>query len=299
MELGIVRVHLRSPAGRYSRMVNVRFGASPRHEGGTTTVAKSIILRDECCKIKSWLEPLRVERHGLSWWLVVSEATLLHTKKFLEKRQCGWPTWAELQDKDTKASSGACGRSPPTLPSQLQNLWERRMQVKVEWPWEWRESGFVLGGQSSGEHLRTSCGEATTLRAEKGQASQERRTQPAHLRQRAHSSIWESQHVQRVQAPRNDSSVWRRDQGSQGGSSVRGGDQGAHAAQQRGSPDPNPRWLAGRQDAVYCSRDRGARDGQLQTACRRVLWSSTVGKERTLESFSKSELDLTITTEIT
>ena len=220
-------------------------------------------------------------------------------QEVLEKRLCGWPTWAELQDKDTKASSGAYGRSPPTLPSQLQNLWERRMQVKVEWPWEWRESGFVLGGQSSGEHLRTSCGEATTLRAEKGQASQERRTQPAHLRQRAHSSIWESQHVQRVQAPRNDSLVWRRDQGSQGGSSVRGGDQGAHAAQQRGSPDPNPRWLAGRQDAVYCSRDRGARDGQLQTACRRVLWSSTVGKERTLESLSKSELDLTITTEIT
>lgn len=228
-------------------------------------VAKSIILRDECCKITSWLEPLRVERHGLSWWLVVSEATLLHTKKFLEKRLCGWPTWAELQDKDMKASSGACGRSPPTFSSQLQNLWERRMQVKVEWPWEWRESDFVLGAQVS--TLGPLVGKPATLRAEKDQASQERRTQPAHLRQRAHISIWESQHVQRVQAPRNDSLVWRRDQGSQGGSSVRGGDQWAHAAQQGGSPDPNPTWLAGPQDAVYCSRDHGARmDSSKQLA---------------------------------
>ena len=76
-------------------------------------------------------------------------------------------------------------------------------------------------------------------------------------------------------------------EGAQSGVEINGCRQ--RREQQWASLDPNPRWLAGSQAATYRGLVRGAGAGQPQRACRRILWSSTLGKERTPESLSTSD----------
>lgn len=131
-----------------------------------------------------------------------------------------------------------------------------------------------------------------TLRTEKDSASRKRRAQTGHLRQGAHTQDLRisadakgSKHPGRTPQPEGGTRIPR--EGAQSRVEINGCRQ--HREQQLVSLDPNPRWLAGSQAATYRGFVHGAGAGQPQRACRRTLWRSTVGKERTPESLSKGD----------